>query len=87
MKQVVAERNDVVVTLDELSTNKGYVMLGNKGEFIIARDTDGKYIWVRLNPTKTTAKPVKAFDTLKGAIEDKLNHGYDVFEYTSITVE
>ena len=87
MKQVVAKRDDAVVTLDELATNKGYVMVGSKGEFIIARDTNGKYIWVRLNPTKTTAKPVKAFDTLRGAIEDKLNNGYDVFEYTSIVVE
>lgn len=86
MKKVVAERTDVVVTLDELSTNKGYVMVGNKGEFIIARDTNGNYIWVRLNPTKTTAKPVKSFGTLKDAIKDKLDKGYEVFEYETIEV-
>ena len=85
-KQVVARRSDDVVTLDELSNNKGYVMRGIKGDYIIARDTDGNFIWVRLIPTKNTSKPVHAYATLKEAIKDKIDNGFDVFEYDTVEV-
>lgn len=81
MKQV--EIRTTVFT-DELSNEKGYVMMGRKGEFITARDTDGKYIWVRLNPTKADSKPVHSYPTLKDAVEDKINNGYEVFEYSDL---
>jgi len=88
VRQVVATRpEELTVTLDELSNNKGYVMKGNKGDFIIARDTLGDYIWVRLNPTKSIAKPKHSYATLASAIEAKLDAGYDVFEYTEATVD
>ena len=85
VRQVVATTPEV--TLDELSNEKGYVMRGDKGDFIIARDTDGKYIWVRLNPTKSNAKPIHAYDSLREAIEDKIDNGFDVFEYTEANVD
>ena len=49
VRQVVATRPEsLTLTLDELANNKGYVMKGNKGDFIIARDTAGNYIWLDL---------------------------------------
>ena len=88
VRQVVEARpEELTVTLDELSTNKGYVMKGNKGDFIIARDTEGYYIWVRLNPTKNIAKAHNKYLTLKEAIADKLSKGFDVFEYTTADVD
>ena len=68
--------------LDEISRKNGYVMVGCKGKFISARTPDNKFIWVRLNPPKTT-KPVNEYDTLTDAIRDKISKGYDVYEYTS----
>lgn len=85
MREVVARVE--ALTVDNLSVNKGYVMKGDKGDFIVARDTFGKYIWVRLNPTKTTAKPVKSYNTLRQAVEEKINKGYKVFEYSDVTVK
>lgn len=85
MREVVAQTTQL--TVDNLDSTKGYVMAGNKGNYIIARDTNGKYIWVRLTPTKTTAKAVKAFDTLKEAVANKLNAGYKVYEYTTASVQ
>ena len=67
--------------LDEISRSKGYVMKGQKGDFISARTSDNEFIWVRLTPGKTT-KPVHKYPTLTEAIKDKLNKGYEVFEYT-----
>jgi hypothetical protein len=72
--------------VDNLDSTKGYVMDGRKGKFIIARDTDGKFIWARLNPPKTTAKAVRAYSSLKEAVQDKLDRGYRVFEYSEIEV-
>jgi len=69
------------VYLDEVDNSKGYVMKGFKGDFITARQVDGKYIWVRLTPGKTT-KPVHKYDTVQDAIEDKLNNGYEVYQFT-----
>lgn len=68
--------------LDEISRSKGYVMKGTKGDFITARTPNNKFIWVRLTPGKTTT-PVNEYDTLTSAIKDKLEKGYEVFEYTS----
>lgn len=88
VRQVVATKPEsLTLTLDELSTSKGYVMKGRKGDFIIARDANGDYIWVRLNPTKNIAKAHNSFATLKDAIKAKLDKGYDVFEYSEATVE
>ena len=84
MKKVVVRTE---VYLDEVTNAKGYVMKGNKGDYIIARDTDGDYIWVRLTPSKTTAKAVKAYGSLKEAIKDKLDKGYKVFEYAEVEVQ
>lgn len=69
--------------LDEISRSKGYVMEGRKGNFISARTPDNKFIWVRLNPAKTT-KPVHSYDTLTDAIKDKIAKGYNVYEYTDV---
>lgn len=82
-KVVVADEN--VVTLDDVTANKCYVMKGRKGDFILARDVEGSFMWVRLTPAKTT-KPVHKYSTAKEAVEDKLNLGYDVFEYTEATL-
>jgi hypothetical protein len=84
MREVVAQTTQL--TVDNLDSTKGYVMDGRKGKFIIARDTDGKFIWVRLNPPKTTAKSVKSYSSLKEAVKDKLDRGYQVFEYSEIEV-
>lgn len=69
--------------LDEISRTNGYYMVGKKGVFISARTPDNEFIWVRLNPPKTT-KPVNKYATLTEAIKDKLSKGYEVFEYTSM---
>ena len=69
------------VYLDEVDTSKGYVMKGNKGDFILARTTDDKYSFVRLTPGKTT-KPVNAYASAQKAIEAKIEAGYEVFQYT-----
>lgn len=84
MREVVAKIE--ALTIDNLDSSKGYVMCGRKGNFIIARGTDGKYIWVRLTPTKTTAKAIRAYSSLKEAVKDKLDKGYRVFEYSDIEV-
>jgi len=85
MRQVLIrdERENVVFT-DELSNSKGYMLRGQKGDFILARDTEGFHIWVRMNPAKATAKPVKRYESVEEAIEDKINNGYEVFEYTEV---
>lgn len=69
--------------LDEISRKNGYYMVGRKGIFISARTPDNDFIWVRLNPPKTT-KPVNKYATLTEAIEAKIDAGYDVYEYTSL---
>lgn len=85
MREVVARVE--ALTIDNLNVDKGYVMKGRKGDFIIARDTLGKYIWVRLTPSKTTAKAVKAYGSLREAIKEKLDKGYKVFEYAEVEVQ
>lgn len=83
MRQVVADRNEV--TVSEVTTKKAYVMKGEKGDYILARDTAGYFIWVRLTPSEIT-KPCKKFETIKEAIASKIEAGYDVFEYTEAFV-
>ena len=68
--------------LDEISRQNGYLMIGCKGKFISARTPENKFIWVRLNPPKTS-KPVNEYDTLTEAIKDKISEGYEVYEYTT----
>ena len=77
MKQVIKNRNEV--TVSEATKAKGYVMKGSKGDYLLAMDTEGRFIWVRLNPPKVT-KVVNAYATLQDALEDKINQGYEVFE-------
>jgi len=83
MKQVVLTQDTSTVLIDNVSKKSGYVMIGNKGDYVLGRDTEGKFIWVRVTPGKTT-KPVNAYGTIRDAIEDKIEKGYDVYEYTTL---
>ena len=76
MRKVIVSRE---VTTKDATTSKGYIMKGNKGDFMLAKDTEGKFIWVRLNPPKIT-KIFNAYDTLQEALEAKVNDGYEVLE-------
>ena len=76
MRKVIISRE---VTTKDATVSKGYIMKGNKGVFILARDTEGRFIWVRLNPPKVT-KVFNAYDTLQEALEAKVNDGYEVLE-------
>lgn len=80
MRRVVTQLSSDEVRLDEVSTGKGYVMAGDKANFILSKDTDGNFIWVRVTPGKI-GKPVHTYSTMKDAIADKLNKDYEVFEY------
>lgn len=79
-KQVVIKRE---VTTDELTSTKGYAMVGNKGVFIATKQTDGRYVFVRAEKGHV-GKPIHAFDTLKELIENKIEKGYEVFEYDTL---
>ena len=76
MRKVVVSRE---VSTKDATLSKGYIMKGNKGDFILARDTEGRFIWVRLNPPKIT-KVFNAYDTLQEALEAKVDDGYEVLE-------
>jgi hypothetical protein len=80
MRRVVTQLSSDEVRLDEVTTSKGYVMAGDKANFILSKDTKGKFIWVRVTPGKI-GKPVHTYNTMDEAIKDKLNNGYEVFEY------
>lgn len=67
--------------VEETSKEFNYIMEGGKGKYILARDTEGKFIWVKVGGG--TTKPVKRFDTIKEAIESKLDK-YTVVEYEDI---
>ena len=67
------------VTTKDATVSKGYIMKGNKGDFMLARDTEGRFIWVRLNPPKIT-KVFNTYDTLQEALEAKIEDGYEVLE-------
>lgn len=83
MKKVIISRE---VTTTDATTSKGYIMKGNKGDFMLARDTEGRFIWVRLNPPKIT-KVFNAYDTLQEALEAKVNDGYEVLEIDKDDIE
>ena len=76
-RQVVISRE---VTTDNATLDKGYLMVGNNGEFILARTPEDKFIFVRVNAGKVS-KAINTYDTLKEALEDKIENGYEVFEY------
>ena len=76
MRKVIVSRE---VTTKDATVSKGYIMKGNKGDFMLARDTEGRFIWVRLNPPKIT-KVFNAYDTLQEALEAKVEDGYEVLE-------
>lgn len=76
MRQVVARRD---VTTSEATDKFGYIMVGNKGNFMLAKDAVGHYIWVRLCPPKVT-QPARSYSTLKEALEDKVDQGYEVVQ-------
>ncbi len=83
MKKVV-ERKEVF--LEEVDGSKGYVMKGYKGDFILARDAVKNYIWVRLTPGKVTT-PVHTYTNPQEAIKDKLDNGYEVYEFTKAELQ
>ena len=85
MREVVLE-NETTMSIDDITTSKGYVMSGDKADFILSKNLDGKFIWVRVTPGKI-GKPVHAYDTMKDAIADKLEKGYSVYEYSSAVFE
>ena len=76
MRKVIVSRE---VTTKDATVSKCYIMKGNKGDFMLARDTEGRFIWVRLNPPKIT-KVFNAYDTLQEALEAKVEDGYEVLE-------
>ena len=81
MREVILRREEL--TVEDVTTNKGYIMLGNKGKYILARDTFGNFIWVKLDPSNIT-KPVKNYSSVKEAVRAKLEDGYTVFEFSSL---
>ena len=56
-RQVVISRE---VTTDNATLDKGYLMVGNKGEFILARTPEDKFIFVRVNAGKVS-KAIKSY--------------------------
>ena len=83
MRKVIVSRE---VTTTDATTSKGYIMKGNKGDFMLARDTEGRFIWVRLNAPKVT-KVFNAYDTLQEALEAKVDDGYEVLEIDEDDIE
>ena len=83
MRKVIVSRE---VTTQDATVSKGYIMKGNKGDFMLARDTEGRFIWVRLNPPKIT-KVFSAYDTLQEALEVKVEDGYEVLEIDEDDIE
>lgn len=78
MREVLLERTELY--LDDVTTDKGYAFEGVKGTFILAKDTNGKFIWVRLTPGKV-GKPVNAYDDIKSAIRAKIEGGFTVYQF------
>ena len=83
MKKVIISKE---VTTEDARVSNGYIMKGNKGDFMLARDTEGRFIWVRLNPPKIT-KVFNAYDTLQEALEAKVNDNYEVLEIDEDDIE
>lgn len=78
MIREVVKSNEI--RLEDVTAERGYAFDGDKGTFILAKDTNGKFIWVRLTPGKV-GKPVHTYDTVKSAIESKIDNGYVVYQY------
>ena len=83
MKKVIISRE---VTTTDATTSKGYIMKGIQGDFMLARDAEDRFIWVRLNPPKIT-KVFNAYDTLQEALEAKIDDGYEVLEINEGDIE
>ena len=83
MRKVIVSRE---VTTKDATLSKGYIMKGDKGDFMLARDAEGRFIWVRLNPPKIT-KVFHAYDTLQEALEAKVDDGYEVLEIDEDDIE
>ncbi len=83
MRKVIVSRE---VTTTDATVSKGYIMKGIKGDFMLARDAEGRFIWVRLNPPKIT-KVFNAYDTLQEALEAKIGDGYEVLEIDEDDIE
>lgn len=66
--------------LDNCTADSGYAFDGDKGTFILAKDTNGKFIWVRLTPGKV-GKPVHEYNSVKDAIKAKIDAGYSVYAF------
>lgn len=78
MREVLLERTELC--LDDVTVNNGYAFEGVNGTFILAKDTNGKFIWVRLAPGKV-GKPVHAYDDVKSAIKAKIKDGFTVYQF------
>lgn len=74
------------LVLDNCTAENGYAFDGDKGTFILAKDTNGKFIWVRLTPGKV-GKPVHEYDSVKDAIKDKMDNGYTVYAYDNAELD
>ena len=83
MRKVIVSRE---VTTQDATASKGYIMKGDKGDFMLARDAEGRFIWVRLNPPKVT-KVFNAYNTLQEALEAKVDDGYEVLEIDEDDIE
>ena len=83
MRKVIVSRE---VTTKDATVSKGYIMKGNKGDFMLARDTEDRFIWVRLNPSKIT-KVFNAYNALQEALEAKVDDGYEVLEIEEDDIE
>ena len=78
IREVIERTNEL--TLDQVTSANGYAFDGDKGTFILAKDTNGKFIWVRLTPGKV-GKPVHAYDSIKEAVKDKMDNGFTVYAF------
>ena len=83
MRKVIISRE---VTTNDATLSKGYIMRGNKGDYMLAKDTEGRFIWVRLNQPKIT-NVYNAYDTLREALEAKVDEGYEVLEIDEDDIE
>lgn len=81
MRQVILRREEL--TVEDVTTSRGYIMRGNNGKYILARDVEGYYIWVKLDPSNIT-KPLNKYSSAKEAVKAKLTAGVDVFEFGSL---
>lgn len=84
MIRTIVERTEDLL-LDNCTSSNGYAFDGDKGTFILAKDTNGKFIWVRLTPGKV-GKPIHEYETIKEAIKAKIDLGFDVYAFDEATL-